>query len=181
MSFAPMPVWTCRGCCWLLQLATSCVSEETRPMKLYMFVFQGGGEFNATFQRRPCFCFSLFMLFVYCMCSVPLYGVIRMNFDLSVGKCLGYSLVPSLHSQLFFACCKKSGREPGQIHHMKCVIPGILVERSDGNKSGGRECKEGQKKLLSVRRHRSVPGRPQPTFFSVSCGSVCDANLDVRL
>ena len=32
------------------------------------------------------------------------------------------SLVPSLHSQLFFACCKKSGREPGQIRHMKCVI-----------------------------------------------------------
>ena len=74
---------------------------------------------------------------------------------------------------------KKSGREPGQIRHVKCVIPGILVERSDGNKSGGRECKEGQKKLLSVWRHRSVPGRPQPTFFSVSCGSVCDANLDI--
>ena len=90
-------------------------------MKLYMFVFQGGGEFNATCQRRPCFCFSalsLFMLFVYCMCSVPLYGVIRMNFDLSVGKCLGYSLVSSLHSQLFFSCCKESGREPGQIRHV---------------------------------------------------------------
>ena len=33
-----------------------------------------------------------------------------------------YSLVPSLHSQFFFACCKKSGREPGQIRHVKCVI-----------------------------------------------------------
>ena len=32
------------------------------------------------------------------------------------------SLVPSLHSQLFFACCKKSGREPGQIRHVQCVI-----------------------------------------------------------
>ena len=64
--------------------STSCVFEETRPMKLYMFVFQGGGEFHATCQRRPCFCFSalsLFMFFVYYMCSVPLYGVIRMNSD----------------------------------------------------------------------------------------------------
>ena len=33
-----------------------------------------------------------------------------------------FSLVPSLHSQLFFTCCKKSGREPGQIDHVKCVI-----------------------------------------------------------
>ena len=30
--------------------------------------------------------------------------------------------VSSLHSQLFSYVVKKSGREPGQIHHVKCVI-----------------------------------------------------------
>ena len=81
-QFSPMPVWTCMGCCWLLQLLHVCLG---RPMKLYMFVFQGGGEFHATCQRRPCFCFSalsLFMFFVYCMCSILLHGVIRMNIEL---------------------------------------------------------------------------------------------------
>ena len=37
--------------------------------------------------------------------------------------CSTVSLVPSFHSQLFFTCCKKSEREPGQIRHVKCIIP----------------------------------------------------------
>ena len=58
------------------------------------------------------------------------------------------SLVPSLHSQLFFACCKKSGREPGQIRHVKCVI-------SAGRVRGFVECSDLAALLVHMESQKS--------------------------
>ena len=58
------------------------------------------------------------------------------------------SLVPSLHSQLFFACCKKSGREPGQIRHVKCVI-------SAGRVCGFVECSDLAALLVHMESQKS--------------------------
>ena len=83
MSLAPMSVWTCRKCCWLL-LTVLCVSKEMRPMKLLQFGFQGGGACSmlpvrgghvSVFCLIPLFSFNFH-------CNVPPPGVIRMNFEL---------------------------------------------------------------------------------------------------
>ena len=87
MLFAPMPVWTCRKCLWLLLTVLCvcvcvlfCMSEEMRPMKLFVLGFRVVAHISMLPVRGAHASVFPHPLFSFCVLIVTFPpGVIRMN------------------------------------------------------------------------------------------------------
>ena len=86
---APMPVWTCRKCCWLLLtvLCVSvylmfilCVSKEMRPMKLFSLGFRVVAHVPCYLSKAVILLFSALSLFYLIFIVTFPPGVIQINF-----------------------------------------------------------------------------------------------------